>query len=44
MKIFPYAALLYNQIEKADFLYIEFEAPNGISLIMFNSLQKSDKN
>ena len=26
---------LYNHMEKADFLYFEFEALNGISLIMF---------
>ena len=28
-------APLYNHMEKADFLNYEFEAPNGISLIMF---------
>ena len=27
--------LLYNHMEKADFLYFELEAPNEISLIMF---------
>ena len=25
----------YNYMEKADFLYFEVEAPNGINLIMF---------
>ena len=25
----------YNHMEKADFLYFEIEAPNGINLIMF---------
>ena len=25
----------YNHLEKADFLYSEFEAPNGISFIIF---------
>ena len=25
----------YNYMEKADFLYCEFEAPNGFSIIMF---------
>ena len=26
---------LYNHMEKANFLYFEVEAPNGINLIMF---------
>ena len=26
---------LYNHMKKADFLYVEFEAPSEISLIMF---------
>ena len=39
-----------NHMEKADFLYFDVEAPNGINLIMFRDsiawhfLQRSEKN
>ena len=28
----------YNHMERADFLYFEAEAPNGINLVMFQDI------